>query len=160
MKAFFSSFESWSSVTTSVTSVLPPESTSARASETVMSWGSAFPCSAKPSTEAFDRAMRKLWEDHVTWTRLFIVSASADLPDLEATTDRLLRNQTDIGDAIAPYYGVDAGAHLTALLRDHILGAADLLVAAKAGDDAAVQQATDAWYANGDDIAGFLLGTV
>jgi hypothetical protein len=112
--------------------------------------------SAKPSTEAFDRAMRKLWEDHVTWTRLFIVSASADLPDLEATTDRLLRNQTDIGDAIAPYYGVDAGAQLTALLRDHILGAADLLAAAKAGDDATVQQATGAWYANGDDIAGFL----
>ena len=28
----------------------------------------------------------RLWEDHITWTRLFIVSASADLPDPQATT--------------------------------------------------------------------------
>ena len=40
---------------------------------------------AKPSTEAFGQAMRKLWEDHITWTRLFIVSVDADLPDTEAT---------------------------------------------------------------------------
>ena len=50
--------------------------------------------------------MRKLWEDHITWTRLFIVSASADLPDSRPTTERLLRNQQDIGDAIKPFYGV------------------------------------------------------
>ena len=47
--------------------------------------------------------MRRLWEDHITWTRLFIVSASADLPDLQATTRRLLRNQQDLGDAIKPF---------------------------------------------------------
>ena len=86
---------------------------------------------AKPSTEAFGQAMRKLWEDHITWTRLFIVSVDADLPDTEATTDRLLRNQTDIGDAIKPYYGDAAGTQLTGLLRDHILTAAGLLAAAK-----------------------------
>ena len=41
---------------------------------------------AKPTPAAFDQAVRKLWEDHITWTRLFIVSASAGLPDLDATT--------------------------------------------------------------------------
>lgn len=105
---------------------------------------------------AFHDQMRKLWEDHITWTRLFIVSASADLPDLQATTDRLLRNQTDIGDAIKPFYGDAAGNQLTALLRTHILTAADIVAAAKAGDDAAVDEATTAWYANADDIAAFL----
>lgn len=40
----------------------------------------------------FRNAMRKLWEDHITWTRLFIVSAAADLPDKGPTTDRLLQN--------------------------------------------------------------------
>jgi hypothetical protein len=110
----------------------------------------------KGTTEQFDQDMRKLWEDHVTWTRLFIVSATSDLPDLQATTDRLLRNQTDIGDAIKPFYGEAAGNQLTALLRTHILTAADLLAAAKAGDDAAVQKAATAWYANADDIAAFL----
>jgi hypothetical protein len=112
--------------------------------------------SAKPRSDDFDKAMRKLWEDHITWTRLFIVSASADLPDLGATTDRLLRNQTDIGDAIKPFYGVAAGDQLAALLRTHILTAADLLAAAKAGDSAAVEAARTAWYANADDIAAFL----
>jgi hypothetical protein len=56
---------------------------------------------------------RRLWEDHITWTRLFIVSASADLPDTPATTQRLLRNQQDIGDAIKPFYGRAAGEQLT-----------------------------------------------
>jgi hypothetical protein len=105
---------------------------------------------------AFHDAMRKLWEDHVTWTRLAIVSFAAGAPDLQATEDRLLQNQADIGDAIKPYYGTQAGNRLTALLRDHILGAVALLQAAKAGDAAKVQTASAAWYANGNDVADFL----
>src|SRR5262245_23164929 len=100
--------------------------------------------------------MRRLWEDHITWTRLFIVSASQDLPDKQATTERLLLNQKQIGDAIKPYYGRAAGARLTELLREHILLAADLLGAAKAGDQPAVERATAAWYRNADEIAAFL----
>src|SRR5438067_12378686 len=83
----------------------------------------------------FHDAMRKLWEDHVTWTRLYIVSAVAGLPDRDATTQRLLQNQTDIGNAVADLYGADAGNKLTALLRDHILIAANIVAAAKAGDN-------------------------
>lgn len=57
------------------------------------------PFRPQPTHEAaaFHDAMRKLWEDHVTWTRLAIVSFAGDLPDLPATQRRLLRNQTDIG---------------------------------------------------------------
>jgi hypothetical protein len=105
---------------------------------------------------AFHDGMRKLWEDHVTWTRLAIVSFAADLPDLPATEARLLRNQTDIGNAVKPYYGKKAGNQLTALLRQHILGAVALLQAAKAGDQAQIEQASDAWYANAKQIADFL----
>jgi hypothetical protein len=78
--------------------------------------------------------MRKLWEDHVTWTRLYIVSVAAGLPDKDATAQRLLQNQVDIGNPIKPFYGDDAGNKLTALLKEHIMGAVDLLAAAKAGD--------------------------
>ena len=102
------------------------------------------------------QAMRKLWEDHITWTRLYIVSAAAGLPDQHVTADRLLRNQDDIGNAIKPFYGEAAGAQLTALLREHILQAADLLAAAKAGDSAKVEATKNAWYANADRIAAFL----
>jgi hypothetical protein len=104
----------------------------------------------------FQDAMRKLWEDHITWTRLAIVSFAHDLPDLPATEARLLRNQEDIGNAIKPYYGRAAGNQLTALLKEHIVGAVALLKAAKSGDQALIKQRTDEWYANGDEISDFL----
>jgi hypothetical protein len=112
---------------------------------------------ARMSRQDFHDAMRKLWEDHITWTRMFIVSKATlaeDLPDLGPTVDRLLQNQADIGNAIAPFYGADAAAALTELLRDHILGAAEILSEAKAGNDPAA--AIERWYANAHDIAVFL----
>ena len=105
---------------------------------------------------AFHDAMRKLWEDHITWTRMFIVEFAADSPATEATAARLLQNQVDIGDAIKSFYGDEAGDQLTTLLQDHILTAADLLGAAKAGDQEAVNAASARWYANANDIAAFL----
>jgi hypothetical protein len=104
----------------------------------------------------FHDAMRKLWEDHVTWTRLYIVTAVAGLPDVQATAERLLQNQTDIGNAIKPYYGAAAGSALTGLLRQHILIAADLIAAAKAGDQAKVATEQARWRSNADEIASFL----
>ena len=117
---------------------------------------SVHAASARTNREAFRADMRKLWEDHITWTRLFIVSDVAGLADLDATTDRLLANQVDIGDAIATFYGREAGDALTALLKDHILLAAQLLNAAKAGDQDGVAEASAAWYANANQIAAFL----
>lgn len=104
----------------------------------------------------FQDAMRKLWEDHITWTRLYIVSAVSDLPDQGPTAQRLLQNQDDIGNAIKPFYGEEAGNQLSVLLRDHILIAAELLEAAKSGDTAAFEDASARWYANADEIATFL----
>jgi hypothetical protein len=104
----------------------------------------------------FHDRMRKLWEDHITWTRLAIVSFAADLPDFDPTAARLLRNQTDIGNSVKPYYGQRAGNRLTALLKEHIAGAVELLKAAKAGDSAAFASAKTAWYRNGRQIARFL----
>jgi hypothetical protein len=105
---------------------------------------------------AFQDEMRKLWEDHVTWTRLAIVSFVDDLDDLEPTVDRLLRNQSDIGDAIRPFYGQRAANRLTALLEGHINGAVELLTVAKAGDEAAVERESAKWYRNGNQVANFL----
>jgi hypothetical protein len=113
---------------------------------------------AGPSAKAvsLQLAMDKLWEDHVNWTRQVIVDFAAGLPDLKVAEARLLRNQTDIGNAIKPYYGAAAGAQLTALLRTHILQAVTVLQAAKAGDKAALERAQKAWYANANQIAAFL----
>ena len=95
----------------------------------------------KSSKEALNAAMRKLWEDHITWTRVFIISALADLPDKAAATDRLLQNQVDIGNAVKPYYGEEAGNKLTALLKEHITTAAEVVAAAKANDKSKLDEA-------------------
>ena len=78
---------------------------------------------------ALRQDMRKLWEDHVTWTRLAVISLTTDAPDTQATVGRLLTNQTHIGNAIKPFYGKRAGDQLTALLKEHIAIAADLIAA-------------------------------
>jgi hypothetical protein len=111
-----------------------------------------------PKAEAFHDAMRKLWEDHIIWTRQFIVSAAADLPDKAAATDRLLKNQDDIANAITPYYGAEAGQKLDALLKEHITIAAELVTASKANDAAKAQDAQTRWFTNADAIASFLSG--
>jgi hypothetical protein len=102
--------------------------------------------------------MRMLWEDHITWTRNYIISAVADLDDAGKVAERLLKNQDDIGDAIKPVYGDAAGKKLTALLRDHILVATEVVKAAKAGNTEELAKANKKWYANADDIAAFLSG--
>src|SRR5262245_43803490 len=80
--------------------------------------------------------MHKLWEDHIVYTRNFIISFAGNLPDQDAVAARLMQNQVDIGDAIKPYYGDAAGTQLTSLLKEHIQGAVEILKAAKANDKA------------------------
>jgi hypothetical protein len=102
--------------------------------------------------------MRRLWGDHVIWTRQYIVAAVANDPGASAASTRLLRNQEDIGNAIKPFYGEAPGNRLTALLKDHILIAVDLVTAAKAGDKTKVADADRRWHDNARDIADFLSG--
>ena len=109
-----------------------------------------------PKQVAFHDGMRKLWEDHIVWTRLAIISLTTDAPDTQATVGRLLQNQTDIGDAVKPFYGEDAGNALTAELRKHILIAAEVIAAAQAGDADALADAQARWSANAHDIAVLL----
>ena len=105
---------------------------------------------------ALRTGMRVLWEDHIVWTRLAIISLTTGSPDTDATVGRLLQNQTDIGNAVKPFYGKAAGAELTRQLRQHILIAADVVAAAKAGDQAKLAEASARWQRNADTIATVL----
>jgi hypothetical protein len=105
---------------------------------------------------AFHDQMRALWEAHGSWTHMVITSFVGNLPNLKAEEAVLLQNQVDIGNAVKPYYGTAAGNKLTSLLKAHILGAVDVLVAAKSGDKAKLAQAESAWSANGRQIADYL----
>ncbi len=114
------------------------------------------PRALTPRQAVFHDQMRKLWEDHVTWTRLAIVTFADDDAGFDATAGRLLHNQTDIGNAIKPFYGKPPREPADRLLHDHITIAVELLQAAKTGNTAAFEDASTRWYANADDIADFL----
>jgi len=107
---------------------------------------------------ALHDGMRVLWESHGTWTERAIVDFVGGLPDTKLVIKRLLQNQTDIGNAVKPYYGPKAGAELTALLKGHINAAVGVLEAAKSGDASATAKAKAKakFYANGNQVARFL----
>lgn len=109
-----------------------------------------------PSAAALKQEMRKLWIDHVVWTRLYLVSRIGGVGDQEQVLARLLRNQKDIGDAFKPYYGDAAGTKLTGLLTEHIVLAGKLLDALLSGKSEEAAAYNKQWYKNADDIAKFL----
>ncbi len=100
--------------------------------------------------------MRKLWEDHITWTRNVIFCLVDELPGTTQAVNRLLQNQIEIGNAIKTYYGEDAGKKITELLYAHINIAAEVIKAAKIGNATVLGEANTRWYANADDISIFL----
>jgi hypothetical protein len=101
-------------------------------------------------------SMRLVWEQHVYWTRLTIISLAFNLPDVDFVTARLLRNATDMGNLLKPYYGNKIAAKFSNLIREHLVIAVELVKAAKAGDQKAAAAAERRWYANGEEIADFL----
>ncbi|WP_310961503.1 hypothetical protein [Nocardioides terrisoli] len=111
---------------------------------------------ARISEDALRTAMRSLWEQHMEWTYATVAAFAAESPGLQATMNRLLRNQNDIGHAVRPFYGKAAAHRLTHLLRTHIKDAVPVLEAAKDGDQDALSTAVAAWYANAKRIADFL----
>ena len=102
--------------------------------------------------------MRQLWEEHIGWTRNVIFCIVDGLPGSEQAVNRLLKNQVDIGNAIKPYYGDEAGKKLTELLYPHITIAAEVVTAAKNGNSADLDEANKKWIANANEIAEFLSG--
>lgn len=101
-------------------------------------------------------AMRKLWTDHVVWTREYVIAAVDGSGAATAAANRLMRNQEDIGNAIATFYGRQAGDKLTSLLKQHISIAVDLVNAAKSNNQPAFNDANAKWKQNASDIANFL----
>jgi hypothetical protein len=113
--------------------------------------------SINQSKVMFENKFRRLWIDHVLWTSNYITSATtAGAEDQKQVLNRLLKNQEDIGNAIKPLYGENAGNKLTDILKEHIIIAGKIVDAAKSGNNSLVNQLNKEWYRNADEIAAFL----
>lgn len=113
---------------------------------------------AAPCSSALSHQMNKLWADHMLWTYVTVDAFYNETGSLDAKLARLLQNQKDIGAAFVPWYGQAAGDQLAGLLTTHITDAVPVLSAAQDGDDAALQQSLNAWYANAAQVAQFMTG--
>lgn len=110
----------------------------------------------KKQKSSLKSSMRLVWEQHVYWTRMTIISLVFGLPDVDSTTKRLLQNATDMGNLLKPFYGNKIAEMYSKLIRDHLIIAAELVKAAKAGNQKDVAALERRWYENGEDVAEFL----
>lgn len=106
--------------------------------------------------EVLNNHLRLLWEQHVYWTRMFLVSVAFDLPDKDFVTNRLLRNPKDFEAALIPFYGKEIAGKFEELFTAHLVIASELVNAAKEGNTLAAADAEKRWYENADQIAEFL----
>lgn len=113
-------------------------------------------CGKDSKAQQLHTTMQKLWADHMIWTYATVDAFFHNPTALQPSLDRLLQNQQDIGAAIVPIYGQEAGNKLTTLLTAHINQAVPVLTVAKNGDQTALKKALDDWYANAKEIADFL----
>lgn len=116
------------------------------------------PAGVGSAERSLGNRMRLLWEQHVYWTRMFLLSTVFGLPDAEFVTSRLLRNPKDFEALLKPFYGEDIASKFAELFTNHLTIAAELVKAAKAGDASAAADAEKRWYANADRISAFLGG--
>jgi len=97
--------------------------------------------------------MYVLWEQHVFWTRLLLVSISEGLNDLDPTQKRLLRNPVDIANIYRRYYGEEVGKKIENLLREHLVIGADIITALKNQNSTLAKTLSQKWYQNADEMA-------
>lgn len=114
------------------------------------------PIEITKSQAKLNRCLRLLWEQHVYWTRLTIISIAFSLPDVNQVINRLLRNPKDFAEVLKHFYGEKIVSRFVDLFTAHLVIAAQLVRAAKAGNNKAVAEIEMKWYANADEIAAFL----
>jgi hypothetical protein len=98
---------------------------------------------------------RTLWQEHVFWTRMAIISILQNSEDKNPVINRLLKNYGDMSETIVPYYGNETAKRYGDLIKDHLLIAAALVSAVRDGNKTAIASANDMWYKNADEIAEF-----
>ena len=97
--------------------------------------------------------MNLVWEQHIMWTRMLLISIAENLKDLDATQTRLLKNPKDIADVFRPYYGNNVASEIQKLLTEHLVIGKELIVALKNKNQEQANLLNTKWYQNADIMA-------
>ena len=96
--------------------------------------------------------MNLVWEQHIMWTRMLLISIAENLKDLEATQARLLQNPKDIADIFRRYYGNMVANQIQQLLTEHLVIGKELIVALKNNNQEQATKLNTKWYQNADNM--------
>lgn len=97
--------------------------------------------------------MNLVWEQHIMWTRMLLISIAESLNDLNATRTRLLENPRDIANIFRRYYGINIANTIQQLLTEHLVIGEELIVALKNNNQTLATELNNKWYKNADDMA-------
>ena len=97
--------------------------------------------------------MNLVWEQHIMWTRMLLISIAENLKDLDATRARLLENPRDIANIFRRFYGNMIANTIENLLTEHLVIGEKLIVALKNNDMKLASELNTQWYKNADDMA-------
>ena len=121
--------------------------------------GMTQPAASSATAPQLHAAMRGLWQGHIEHTRAYAMAVHAGDPAAASqAADATVANAKQIADAVAGFYGADAGKGMLDLLAGHWTGVKALTDAARAGDKAASQKAMQELTSNATAIAKFLAG--
>ncbi len=74
-----------------------------------------------PAEEDLKLALRTLWNEHIVWTRLAIMSLASGSGDKNPVLNRLLKNSGDMATALKAFYGNESGNKYGDLIKEHLV---------------------------------------
>ncbi len=108
-----------------------------------------------PEYVMLQNRQRTLWEQHVMYTRMVIMTIADSLSDDAEVTKRILQNPQDFANLYRKYYGDNVARHIAELWTEHLVIAKEMFQSLKKGKSEAAAEAEKRWYENARDIAEY-----
>ena len=104
-----------------------------------------------------DLVMRDLWLGHAFWVRMVVVQTlGGNVAAAAVAENAAVNNAKSLSAALEPFYGKPASEKTFTLLAGHYTAVKQYLLATKAKDSAAQDEARKAMFDNAEQIATFL----
>jgi hypothetical protein len=108
------------------------------------------------SSADFKSNMKRLWLENMSYTRNFIISSLADLPDLPKLKERLNKNHSDIAEEFKTFYGNIVAENVAEILQKHITTTEEIVKVVNKGTQEQFLEINARWEANAEELAEFL----